>query len=113
LADGRTRRIVPAAPGYSRIRIAPLVSEHLDHASTTVATPYGTASSAWRRNGGEVTLEVSVPLSATAEIQVADSTDLRGEPHVIGSGEHSFTWAEANIAKSHPAALPSTVELKP
>lgn len=62
--------IEPAAPGYERIRVAPATPDGLDHASASIDTVRGRVSSAWRRTGGVLHLDVTVPVNATAEVRV-------------------------------------------
>jgi alpha-L-rhamnosidase len=87
----------PAAPGWRRIRIAPLITDHLTHAESTVDTPYGTARSAWRRDADDITLEITVPPGATAEVDFPPSVyGSQGRKHVA-SGRHTFTWGRAPL----------------
>lgn len=54
--------------GYRDVTIAPAVTEHLDRASASVRTPYGTLAGAWRRTGGRLRLSVTVPVGSTATV---------------------------------------------
>lgn len=82
--------LAPDAPGYRRIRIDPVIAPQLDHARATIDTPFGEASSAWRREGEDVVLEVVVPAGATAEID-GSWRAISGEPlATLGSGIHTF-----------------------
>jgi len=75
--------ISPAAPGWSRARIAPQVIGHgVDRAAASVLTPYGLLSAAWRFEGDEVSLECRVPVGVTAEV------DLAGRRLEVPSGSH-------------------------
>lgn len=85
----------PAAPGYRRIRIAPLIGGGLTYATGSLETPFGLASSAWRLVDGFVDLDVSTPLGTTAEIHLGD-----GRVEEVGSGTYHFRWAHS------PATLP-------
>jgi alpha-L-rhamnosidase len=76
----------PAAPGYRRLRIAPMIGGGLNHASSTIETPYGTARSAWRLDGEVVTLEVTVPIGTEADIVTPDGLTRRG------SGSHVLSF---------------------
>lgn len=62
--------ISPAEPGYRRIRFAPRPGGGLAHASATQRTPYGQASISWRIEEDELTVEVVVPVGATAELDL-------------------------------------------
>jgi alpha-L-rhamnosidase len=77
----------PAAPGYRKILVKPIIGGGLTHASASVDTPFGKARSAWRLSEGEVRLNVLVPPGAEAEIVLGD-----GQTHAATSGEHQFVW---------------------
>lgn len=57
--------IIPTAPGYRQVRIAPQVPKGLDWVRVTRNTPYGPVTV--YRNGSS--LEVEIPVGVTAEIQ--------------------------------------------
>lgn len=63
---------IQASPetGYRDITIAPAVTEHLDRASASTRTPYGTVASEWRRTAGGLRLAVTVPVGSTATVRV-------------------------------------------
>jgi len=60
--------ITPLEPGYARVSIKPSGIGHasLTHAAATVATPRGDVVVAVASNATSVTLEVTVPVGATA-----------------------------------------------
>ncbi|WP_062385555.1 alpha-L-rhamnosidase [Demequina iriomotensis] len=92
VADFLHRRVAglaPAAPGYRRIRVAPLPSRELDWAEASHETPYGTASVRWDRDGAAIVLAVTVPPSTAAEIELPDGS----QPVEVGPGRHVFTCA--------------------
>ncbi len=91
--------LAPAAPGYRRIRVAPRPLRSLDHASARHLTPYGEASVAWRRDGGEIVVTATVPPSTRADV---DLPGLRGLSAEVGSGTHEWRFA----AESAPALPP-------
>jgi len=62
--------IQPAAPGYRQIQIKPYPVGDLTSASAFVSSPYGKVSSSWTRHGTSFTLQVHVPVGATATILV-------------------------------------------
>jgi alpha-L-rhamnosidase len=75
-----------AEPGYSRIRIAPQPGGGLTSATGTLCTPHGEVRSSWTLDGGELTLDVTVPNDASAEVV------LPGQPaQTVSSGQHRFT----------------------
>jgi alpha-L-rhamnosidase len=79
----------PDEPGYRVLRIAPRPLSSFDHASTSLRTPYGPASVAWRREGDEIVVTAEVPPNTTAVV------DLPGrERDEVGSGSHEWRLSE-------------------
>ncbi|GAA2934188.1 glycoside hydrolase family 78 protein [Microbacterium luteolum] len=78
--------LAAAEPGYRRLRIAPRPLTALSHASARHETPYGTASVAWRREGGEIVVTATVPPNTTAEVSVP------GAPPSVGAGTHEWRY---------------------
>ncbi len=70
---------------FRELVIAPAVVGDLTHVSGRYETPYGTVRSEWRRSGRRLTLEVSVPVGATATVRLPGQRD-RG----AGSGTHRY-----------------------
>ncbi|HEY6061385.1 MAG TPA: family 78 glycoside hydrolase catalytic domain, partial [Gemmatimonadales bacterium] len=107
----------PAAPGYRKARIAPHPGAGLTHARASLETLYGTLASAWRRDGRQFVLEVTVPPNTSAEVTLWETevgrireggrpvSDAPGVYAVrrqgsdvivtIGSGSYEFTVARA------------------
>jgi len=76
----------PLEPGWRRIGVRPALTAWLDHAAASVMTPYGQAAVAWTKAGGRLALEVTVPVGATAVVE------LPGRPAtVVGPGSHAMT----------------------
>ena len=81
-------------PGFRRFIVAPccalkdIQKSNLRWVSATVETPYGPLSSAWRWDDAwqNLTLDVSVPPSASAVIVLPD-----GQRHEVSSGKYTFT----------------------
>lgn len=84
----RVAGLEPLSGGYRHFRAAPRPGGGLTSAEASVRTPYGTASCAWELRAGVLTLQVEVPVSATAEVVLPD-----GATHVVASGTHEFTCA--------------------
>lgn len=75
-------------PGYKKFRVAPDFNCGLTSASVENDTPYGTAAIRWKIEGSHATVEVTVPVNTTAEI------DLPGmEQKTAGSGTYRFDIA--------------------
>jgi alpha-L-rhamnosidase len=78
--------LAPAAPGWRRLRIAPVPGGGLDHAKAAHLTPYGRAEAGWRYEDNELVVEVLVPPNTRAEVQLPGDA----EPFEVGSGRHTF-----------------------
>ena len=79
--------LVPAAPGYRRMTVAPRPGGGLTWAMTRHTTPYGDASVSWRLDAEVFELDVEIPVGATADVDLPDgqrSTD-------ISHGRHHFS----------------------
>ena len=90
VADFLHRRVAglaPAEPGYRRLVFAPLPSRELRWARAEHETPYGTASIAWTLDGDKVTVDVLVPASSQARVQLPDGS----APLAVETGRHRFT----------------------
>ncbi|HSD32762.1 MAG TPA: alpha-L-rhamnosidase C-terminal domain-containing protein, partial [Gemmatimonadales bacterium] len=83
----------PAAPGYRKARIAPHPGAGLTHARASLETPYGTLASAWRRDGRQFVLEVTVPPNTSAEVTLWETDVGRiregGRPVSDAAGVHA------------------------
>jgi hypothetical protein len=78
--------IEPAEPGYERIRIKPAVPAELDRASASIDTVRGPVRSSWRVTSRVLQLDVTIPVTATAEIHVPLRPGSEGRPNpVIGN----------------------------
>nr|WP_225437192.1 family 78 glycoside hydrolase catalytic domain [Arthrobacter sedimenti] len=77
--------ISPLAPGYSRIRIAPVPGDGIDWARTSLKTPHGTVRVEWRLDDGALTIEATVPDGVEADV-ILPGRELLG----IRGGTHKF-----------------------
>ncbi|MFT3888187.1 MAG: family 78 glycoside hydrolase catalytic domain [Arachnia sp.] len=84
----------PVAPGYRRIAVRPRPTRHLEHATASHESPYGTISAGWRREQGTLVVHAAVPVGVTAEVFLPGAD----EPVVVGHGEHSWTVTESRAA---------------
>ncbi|GAA0503024.1 alpha-L-rhamnosidase [Paractinoplanes deccanensis] len=99
VADWLHRRVAglaPAAPGYRRIEVRPVLGPRLTRASARHLTPYGEASVSWERGDGTVRLDVVIPVGARAVVLVP------GDDHSVevGHGRHSWTAADPYAQQS-------------
>lgn len=84
---------LPDAPGWKRFRVAPIPGGGLTHASASIRTPYGVATSRWRIEGKDLHLSATIPPNTRAEV-VLPARDpaevaLDGAPlaqHALASG---------------------------
>ncbi|QLD11450.1 glycoside hydrolase family 78 protein [Microbacterium oleivorans] len=82
--------LAPAEPGYRRIRFAPQPGGGLTHAGARHRTPYGEAAISWRVEGTMLRVELTVPVGATAVLE------LPGAPvEELGHGVHLRTVPRA------------------
>jgi alpha-L-rhamnosidase len=90
----RVGGLAPAAPGYRRLRIAPVVDPAaragggITWASSRHRTPYGEAGSAWRIEGDRFELTATVPPGTTATVVLPFGG---GEPIEVAAGTHRWT----------------------
>ncbi|MGI3785552.1 MAG: family 78 glycoside hydrolase catalytic domain [Janthinobacterium lividum] len=87
--------LAPAAPGYSRVRVAPQPGGGLSWAKTSLSTPHGLVTVGWQVADGELTVEVGLPEGVTAELQLPG-----GDVEVV-TGGRSVTRSSASVAVSH------------
>jgi alpha-L-rhamnosidase len=78
--------IEPVEPGYRRSRIAPRPGGRVTWAEGVLDTPYGRLSSRWELHGLEIRLDVEVPPSTAAQVDVPGG----GGIHHVGPGRHSW-----------------------
>jgi alpha-L-rhamnosidase len=77
--------LTPAEPGYRRLLVRPRPGGGLTWASARLRTAHGEAAVSWRRDGEHLTVEVTVPEGATADVDVpgCDTTGLDAGVHVL------------------------------
>jgi alpha-L-rhamnosidase len=111
--------IRPAAAGYKRITIKPVIEEGLDWANTRYDSIHGPIETRWRVADGTLTLNVTIPPNTTAIVHMPAKSDanvyeggvradqaegvkfLRMEDgHAlfeVGSGVYQFTYVEHGL----------------
>ncbi|HEV9035924.1 MAG TPA: alpha-L-rhamnosidase C-terminal domain-containing protein, partial [Puia sp.] len=77
--------IAPADPGYKKIRLQPVFPEKLDSVTASYNTPYGIVTSEWRREGGHISWQITVPPNTRAIVHLPD-----GSESETGSGEYHY-----------------------
>ncbi len=106
VADWLHRRLAglaPAAPGYRRIRVAPLALDSFDYARTAHETRYGRIEAGWRREGDDVVVEASIPANTSAEIVLPGSSEVVE----VGSGRHEW---RVRLPRRTPPTGPLTID---
>ena len=115
--------ITPAGPGYSTVSIAPQIPAGLQHVAASIDTVRGTVASSWSVSAGKVTLDVTIPVGATATVQVpnfgqGNSTTVSPAAgavqqsatgtettYTVGSGTWEFT---GSLVPASTTSLPGT-----
>jgi len=87
--------IRPAAPGYRRLRIQPVITDRLDWVEASATTPFGVTRSRWDGTRAGGILAVTIPAGTTAEIVTPD-----GVVHDRGSGDWTLTWSATTESDS-------------
>jgi len=83
--------LAPAAPGWTKILIAPQPGGGLTRARTWHITPLGLASVAWQIDKGTMTVTAIIPEEATAEVRLPLHPD--GLVTTEGPGEHQWWYS--------------------
>nr|BFE56284.1 glycoside hydrolase family 78 protein [Dactylosporangium thailandense] len=92
--------LAPAAPGYRRVAVRPRPGGGLAHAEATHDSPYGPIRVAWRRAGGILTADITLPPGVTAVVELP-----AGDPVEVGSGAHTFSCSFRD-AGDDPSPVP-------
>jgi alpha-L-rhamnosidase len=99
--------LAPAAPGYRRIEIRPVLGGGLTAAAARHRTPYGLAASSWQIEAGHLTLDVEIPANTTAAIHLPGT---EGEPLEVGSGRYRWSYPyQAPAVVFPPLTIDSTL----
>jgi alpha-L-rhamnosidase len=100
-------------PGWKRFMIAPCIPAALNDLDFSFESPYGLIRSAWRRESGEIRLDVTVPPNTYCDLYIpqTDASLIRfeGGPasdslcagrtlYHLQAGQWSVTWPEASDA---------------
>ncbi|MFP4974607.1 family 78 glycoside hydrolase catalytic domain [Paenibacillus sp. CN-4] len=86
--------IRPLEPGYRRFRIQPCIPRELEWAEVSMDTISGRIRSAWRKDGGRLELNVTVPPCTGAEIILPGNPRQKEKEDAgvisVGPGDHQF-----------------------
>jgi alpha-L-rhamnosidase len=103
--------IQAATPGYTTIRIAPVFADGLDHVSASIVTPVGRVSSAWKRVGGKVQLDIELPQQRSSEIALPAAV---GKVRIIsGNAKPVANSAATSVFATTSQSLVVEVDLAP
>jgi len=97
------------APGYKHIKIQPNIGGGLTHASASLQTYYGIASSGWKIEGNKIILDVEIPANTKATILIpVDNADLIKENGIplskdiqVASTEKGYIGLKVGSGKYH------------
>ena len=79
----------PAAPGYERIRVAPQPpTRGFTSAAASLVTPYGEAKTAWAIEHGSISITLTVPVGARADVLLPSGQE------VFDLGHGHYEWVE-------------------
>lgn len=81
----------PAEPGWKRFNVDVKPGGGLTHAEESYLTPYGSAETKWRVDGGKFSLSIRVPPNTEAVVNVPGSPTDGKKRVVVGSGVHRFS----------------------
>ncbi|WP_051393392.1 alpha-L-rhamnosidase [Glycomyces arizonensis] len=84
----------PIEPGYRRMRIAPKPGGDLTSADLRLCTVHGDVRVSWRLDGGQVSIEATVPEGTEAVVELP----LNGGTEEVAAGRHSWSYAAAQPA---------------
>jgi len=87
--------IAPAEPGFKAIRMNPVFPRQLNYVSASYDCPYGVIKSSWRRNGGIINWDITIPPNAKAI--------LNGKT-TVGSGTYHYTLLQDSSLKKNATA---------
>jgi alpha-L-rhamnosidase len=102
----RVAGLAPAAAGWKKISVSPRPGGGLDHASASHRTPYGTASITWSRPGSRLVVDLEVPPSTTAMVELPGQA-----PVNVGPGSHHFE-CDYRAAADDPTSPPEQFDFE-
>lgn len=79
--------IQPDAPGYTKIRIQPVIRDGLTWAGARHDSIQGRIVSRWKRQAGNLTMEVSIPPNTTATVHVPAKDETRVTESGVPAGK--------------------------
>jgi alpha-L-rhamnosidase len=83
--------IMPAAPGYKKIVIKPVIGGGLTWAEGKYECAYGTIASKWEITGNKLDMTVTIPQNTTAEIFIPDYQGKSYQQFTVGAGNYHYS----------------------
>ena len=97
--------IQPAAPGYKKVRVAPVLGNGLTEASASYDSIRGPITSKWKREGDHVTFDIGIPPNTTATVELPGQP-----PQEVGPGQHRFKVPlSKQVASSSAPCTPAPI----
>lgn len=98
--------INPLAPGYKKIKIAPMLTKGLTWLDASYNTAYGKVRSAWKCEHGMISIDIEIPANTTAVVILPEKADQLE----LGSGKYHYEYATETDLRIAKYSLESTLE---
>lgn len=82
--------ITPAAPGYKKIIIKPVIGGGLSWAEGKYECPYGNISCKWKITAKKLNMTVTIPQNTTADIFVPDYEGKNYKKYIVSAGTYHY-----------------------
>lgn len=80
------------APGYRQIIIEPKFPSRLSNVSCSIETVYGKVAVSWVRNEGKISLEIEIPVGATASVRLPNHCEQ------VGQGKYRYEMNQKGLS---------------
>jgi alpha-L-rhamnosidase len=60
--------------GFKHFTVKPSIPSRLDHAETTLESPYVTVTAGWKKDGGALIMNLTIPANSSASLQAPANT---------------------------------------
>ena len=64
----------PTRAGFKHFTVKPAIPSRLDHAETSLDSPYGTVTAGWKKDGGALIMNLTIPANTSASLQAPANT---------------------------------------
>ncbi len=96
----------PIQPGYRRFRFRPQPIKGITWAECGLESPYGAIRCAWRCEGGQYTVDLTVPVGTTAEVCLPE----REETLTLGSGRYHWEYETSTSLELERYTMETTLK---